>query len=106
MGPPKLIDAEHSNVKALVGAGPGMKCGRPGVSPFISPGRDPTVVGLETMPAARMPTDKAVAERYRARMTELKEQRANSVAVPARRQHAVKVWLIDTGCGHDLVAKA
>eukprot|EP00969_Alexandrium_andersonii_P247069 10918853-Alexandrium_andersonii.AAC.1 len=65
-----------------------MKRGRLGVSPFISPGRDPTVVGWGKMPAAKMPTDKAVAERYRARITELKEQRANRVAVPARRQHA------------------
>eukprot|EP00969_Alexandrium_andersonii_P228844 10107346-Alexandrium_andersonii.AAC.1 len=58
------------------------------------------------MPAVKMPTDKAVAERYRARLVELKEQRTYSVAVPARRQHAVRMWLIDTGCGHDLVAKA
>eukprot|EP00969_Alexandrium_andersonii_P085379 3764540-Alexandrium_andersonii.AAC.1 len=76
-----------------------MKCGRPGVSPFIS---HPTVAGWETLPAAKMPTGKVVVERYRARMTELKVQRANSVAVPARRQHAVKMWLIDAGCGHDL----
>eukprot|EP00969_Alexandrium_andersonii_P244242 10792000-Alexandrium_andersonii.AAC.1 len=58
------------------------------------------------MSAAKMPTDKAVAERYRARRAELQEQRADSVAVPARRQRAVKMWLIDAGCGHDLVAKA
>eukprot|EP00969_Alexandrium_andersonii_P042417 1861308-Alexandrium_andersonii.AAC.1 len=58
------------------------------------------------MPPAKLPTDKAVAERYRARMAEPKERRTNGVAVPARKQHAVKMWLIDAGCGRDLVAKA
>eukprot|EP00969_Alexandrium_andersonii_P093716 4139884-Alexandrium_andersonii.AAC.1 len=38
-------------------------------------------------------------------MGELRDQRTGIVAVPAKQQHAVKMWLIDTGCGHDLVAK-
>eukprot|EP00975_Prorocentrum_lima_P051756 10840085-Prorocentrum_lima.AAC.1 len=35
----------------------------------------------------------------------LRDQRAGNAAVPAKQQHAVKMWLIDTGCGHDLVTK-
>eukprot|EP00969_Alexandrium_andersonii_P329700 14569473-Alexandrium_andersonii.AAC.1 len=57
------------------------------------------------MPAVKLPTDKAIAERYRARLADLKEQRTSGAAVPARQRHAVKLWLIDAGCGHGLVAK-
>eukprot|EP00969_Alexandrium_andersonii_P137164 6067181-Alexandrium_andersonii.AAC.1 len=57
------------------------------------------------MPETKLPPDNAAVERYRARLDELKEQRATGAAVPARQQHAVQMWLIDTGCGHDLVAK-
>eukprot|EP00969_Alexandrium_andersonii_P003458 149018-Alexandrium_andersonii.AAC.1 len=57
------------------------------------------------MPAVKLPTDKTIAERYRARLADLEEQSASGAAVPARQQHAVKMWLIDAGCGRDLVAK-
>eukprot|EP00969_Alexandrium_andersonii_P286792 12678464-Alexandrium_andersonii.AAC.1 len=57
------------------------------------------------MPTVKLPTDQAIAERYRARLADLKEQLASGAAAPARQQHAVELWLIDTGCGHDLVAK-
>eukprot|EP00969_Alexandrium_andersonii_P019397 846696-Alexandrium_andersonii.AAC.1 len=60
----------------------------------------------ERMPAVKMPTDQVVAERYSARMAELKEQRSNCMAVPARRQRAVKMRLVEAGRGHDLEAKA
>eukprot|EP00969_Alexandrium_andersonii_P103295 4558479-Alexandrium_andersonii.AAC.1 len=55
------------------------------------------------MPASKQPTDKAIAERYRAKLAELQDQRSGGAAVPARQQRAVNMWLIDTGCGHDLV---
>eukprot|EP00969_Alexandrium_andersonii_P023660 1032840-Alexandrium_andersonii.AAC.1 len=33
----------------------------------------PTVAGLEQLPAVKMPTDKAIVERHRARVAELKD---------------------------------
>eukprot|EP00969_Alexandrium_andersonii_P218321 9642247-Alexandrium_andersonii.AAC.1 len=59
-----------------IGADPGAKGRRPGVSPHLSSSRDPTVAGWGDMPKTKMPVGKAVAERYRARMTELRGQRA------------------------------
>eukprot|EP00969_Alexandrium_andersonii_P064163 2825962-Alexandrium_andersonii.AAC.1 len=47
----------------------------------------------------------AVAECCCAKLTDLREQLTSGAAVPARQQHAVKMWLVDAGCGHDLVAK-
>eukprot|EP00969_Alexandrium_andersonii_P254378 11242601-Alexandrium_andersonii.AAC.1 len=58
------------------------------------------------MAPVKMPTDKAIAERYRAKMEELRDQRTGVAAVPAKQQQAVKMRLVDAGCGHDLVTKA
>eukprot|EP00969_Alexandrium_andersonii_P117692 5205950-Alexandrium_andersonii.AAC.1 len=55
------------------------------------------------MAPSKQPTDKDIALRYRTKLSELRDQRTGSAAVPAKQQHAVKMWLIDAGCGHDLV---
>eukprot|EP00969_Alexandrium_andersonii_P064075 2821789-Alexandrium_andersonii.AAC.1 len=47
----------------------------------------------------------AIDGRLRARLEEMRDARAGVASAPAKRVSKVALWLIDAGCGHDLVSR-
>eukprot|EP00969_Alexandrium_andersonii_P311600 13768589-Alexandrium_andersonii.AAC.1 len=80
MGPPRVIDPAHSNLKALIGSLPKVRGEQAGVSPHLASSSNPPVADWIKMVPSKLPTDKAVALRYQAKMGELRDQRAGIAA--------------------------